>query len=120
MRNLRRQDLLGSQTPLAVMFGQLSAVFAMALLFCCGAAFGQAQSDAQPAAETAAPPSISELVLASALTRADAVLPDRRSFSSNAPQWKPFIAALDAPPRPLPRLERLFKEPGFFDAGSNQ
>ncbi|PYU69007.1 MAG: hypothetical protein DMG52_29990, partial [Acidobacteria bacterium] len=56
MRNLRRQDLLGSRTPLTVIFGLLSAVFAVALLFCCGAAFGQAQSDAQPAAETAAPP----------------------------------------------------------------
>ena len=30
------------------------------------------------------------------------------------------MAALDAPPRPLPRLERLLKEPGFFDAGPNQ
>src|SRR5207302_6602513 len=45
-----------SRTPLTVMFGQLSAVFAVALLCCCGAAFGQAQSGAQPAAETAAPP----------------------------------------------------------------
>jgi uncharacterized protein (DUF1778 family) len=33
----------------------------------------------------------------------------------DADQWKAFIAALDAPPRPMLRLKRLFKEPGFFD-----
>ena len=45
---------------------------------------------------------------------------DRRFFSLNTAQWKAFIAALDAPPRPLPRLERLLKEPSFFDAGPHQ
>ena len=55
-----------------------------------------------------------------ALARADEALADRRSFGLNAAQWKAFSAALDAPPRPLPRLERLLKEPGFFDAGPNQ
>jgi len=64
--------------------------------------------------------SVSEFVLESALARADEALADRRIFSLNDAQWKAFLAALDAPPRPLPRLERLLKEPGFFDAGSNQ
>ena len=64
--------------------------------------------------------SVSEFVLESALARADETLADRRSFGLNAAQWKAFQAALDAPPRPLPRLERLLKEPGFFDAGPNQ
>jgi uncharacterized protein (DUF1778 family) len=64
--------------------------------------------------------SVSEFVLESALARADEALADRRTFSLNATQWKTFLAALDAPPRPLPRLERLLKEPGFFDAGPNQ
>ena len=64
--------------------------------------------------------SVSEFVLESALARADEALADRRSFGLNAAQWKAFIAALDAPTRPLPRLERLLKEPGFFDAGPNQ
>jgi len=72
------------------------------------------------AAATAAHRSVSEFVLESALARADEALADRRTFSLNAAQWKAFVTALDAPPRPLPRLERLFKEPGFFDAGSNQ
>jgi len=37
-----------------------------------------------------------------------------------ASQWKTFMAALDATPRPLPRLQRLLKEPGFFDARVNR
>jgi hypothetical protein len=56
MRNLRRQDLPGSRTPLTAMSGRLSAIFAVALLCSCGAAFCQAQSVAQPFAEMAAPP----------------------------------------------------------------
>ena len=64
--------------------------------------------------------SVSEFVLESALARADEALADRRSFGLNAAQWKAFIAALDAPPRPLPHLERLMKEPGFFDSGPDR
>jgi len=65
--------------------------------------------------------SVSEFVLESALARADEVLADRRTFGlDDAAQWKAFMAALDAPPRPMPRLERLLKEPGYFDAGLNQ
>lgn len=64
--------------------------------------------------------SVSDFVLESALARADETLADRRTFALNDKQWKAFLAALDAPARPLPRLKRLLKEPGFFDAGSNQ
>lgn len=64
--------------------------------------------------------SVSEFVLESALARADETLADRRTFTLNGKQWKAFLAALDAPARPLPRLERLLKEPGFFDPGLNQ
>jgi len=72
------------------------------------------------AAAAASHRSVSKFVLESALARADEALADRRTFGLNAAQWKAFIAALDAPPRPLPRLEGLLKEPGFFDAGPNQ
>ena len=72
------------------------------------------------AAAAASHRSVSEFVLESALARADEALADRRSFCLNAAQWKAFIVALDAPPQSLPRLERLLKEPGFFDAGPNQ
>jgi len=72
------------------------------------------------AAAAAVRRSVSEFVLESALAKADEALAERRTFALNATQWKAFVAALDAPPRPLPRLERLLKEPGFFDAGPNR
>ena len=72
------------------------------------------------AAAAVAHRSVSEFVLESALARADEALADRRSFGLNATQWKAFRAALDAPPRPLPQLERFLKEPGFFDSGPHQ
>lgn len=67
------------------------------------------------AAAVASHRSVSEFVLESALSRADETLSDRRSFGLDAHQWKAFLAALDAPPRPLPRLQRLLQEPGFFE-----
>ena len=72
------------------------------------------------AAAAATHRSVSEFVLESALARADETLADRRTFTLNASQWKTFLEALDAPPRPLPHLERLLKETGFFDSGSRQ
>ena len=59
--------------------------------------------------------SVSEFVLESALARADETLADRRVFRLSEAQWKAFVSALDAPPRSLPRMKRLLKEPGFFD-----
>ncbi len=67
------------------------------------------------AAAAASNRSVSEFVLESALARADEALTDRRTFGLDAAQWKAFLAALDAPPRPLPHLEHLLREPGFFD-----
>ena len=54
------------------------------------------------AAAAASNRSVSEFVLESALARADEALADRRTFGLNAAQWRAFLAALDAPPRPLP------------------
>lgn len=72
------------------------------------------------AAAATAHRSVSEFVLESALSRADEALADRRSFQLSPSQWKAFIQALDTPPRPLPRLERLLNEPGFFDSGDDR
>jgi uncharacterized protein (DUF1778 family) len=63
--------------------------------------------------------SVSEFVLESALVQADEILADRRTFGLNAEQWTAFLTALDAPPRSMPRLERLLKEPGFFDVSTS-
>ncbi len=59
--------------------------------------------------------SVSQFVLTSALVQADETLAERQRFSLDAEHWTAFMAALDAPPRPLPRLERLFREPTPFD-----
>ena len=67
------------------------------------------------AAASAARRSVSDFVLDSALSRAEETLADRRLFGLDAERWDAFIAALDAPPRPLPRLERLFAEPSIFE-----
>jgi uncharacterized protein (DUF1778 family) len=64
--------------------------------------------------------SVSEFVLESALARADEALADRRTFELNPAQWRVFLAALDAPPRSLPRLKRLLKEPGFFEPSTQR
>lgn len=59
---------------------------------------------------------VSEFMLDSALTQAAEVLADRRLFLLDDAQWTAFMAALDAPARPLPRLERLLNEPSILDA----
>lgn len=59
--------------------------------------------------------SVSAFVLESALARADETLADRRTFLLSKAKWSEFLAALDAPIRPLPRMQRLLTEPGFLD-----
>lgn len=60
--------------------------------------------------------SVSDFVRESALSRADEMLADRRAFVLSKAKWTEFQAALDAPTRPLPRMQRLLAETGFFDA----
>lgn len=58
--------------------------------------------------------SLSEFVLESALDRAAEALADRRVFQLPPEKWEAFVAALDAPPRDLPRLRKLLDEPSVF------
>ncbi len=58
--------------------------------------------------------SLSEFVLESALVRAEETLADRRVFQLPPDQWDAFVAALDAPPRELPRMSKLLNEPSVF------
>lgn len=67
------------------------------------------------AAARASRRSVSDFVLESALARAEEALPDRRQFGLDAEHWLAFLTALDAPARPLPRLERLIAEPSVFE-----
>jgi uncharacterized protein (DUF1778 family) len=58
---------------------------------------------------------LSDFVLESALSHADSVLADRRVFHLDETRWAAFLAALDAPTKQRPRLERLLNEPSVFD-----
>ncbi len=59
---------------------------------------------------------VSEFVRDSAVSRAHEMLADRRTFLLSQSKWAEFQAALVAPSRTLPRMQRLLSEPGFFDA----
>ena len=72
------------------------------------------------AAAAASHRSMSDFVMESALARAEETLAERRVFGLNDEAWAAFQSALDAPVRPLPRLQALLDEPGFFDAGSSR
>jgi uncharacterized protein (DUF1778 family) len=43
------------------------------------------------------------------------ILADQSHFYLSAEKWAEFCAALDAPPKDLPRLRRLLTEPSMFD-----
>jgi uncharacterized protein (DUF1778 family) len=66
-------------------------------------------------AATATKRSVSEFVLESALARAEETLPDRQRFGLDADRWAAFLNALDARPRPLPRLKKLLQTPSVFE-----
>lgn len=67
------------------------------------------------AAAAVAQRSLSDFVLESALARAQETLADRQRFGLDAERWEAFLHALEAPVRPLPRLQRLLEEPSVFD-----
>ena len=59
--------------------------------------------------------SLSEFVLASAREKAESLLAEQNRFTVSAAQMKALCKALDAPPRIIPRLRKLFSEPGILD-----
>ncbi len=66
-------------------------------------------------AASAAGRSVSEFVLESALSRAEETLADRQHFGLDAEKWEAFMAALEAPAREIPQLERLMREKSIFE-----
>jgi uncharacterized protein (DUF1778 family) len=54
---------------------------------------------------------VSDFLTASAIERAHDVLADQRSFELDQSTWDQFVALLDAPARPNPRLVELFARP---------
>ena len=61
---------------------------------------------------------VTEFLLDSALAQAAEVLADRRLFLLDDKQWQEFMTALDAPPRPMPRMKRLLREPSILEQQS--
>lgn len=55
--------------------------------------------------------SVTDFLTASARDRAHEVLADQRHFVLDADTWDAFVALLDSPPRPDPRLVELFSRP---------
>jgi uncharacterized protein (DUF1778 family) len=58
---------------------------------------------------------VSAFMLDKGLAAAAETLADRRQFPLSAKQYDAFVAALDAPARPRPRLERLLKTPSVIE-----
>jgi uncharacterized protein (DUF1778 family) len=53
---------------------------------------------------------VTDFVMQTALVEAEIVLSSRTQFSLSGGQWERFLAAVDAPPRPMPRLRCLLRE----------
>ena len=58
---------------------------------------------------------MTEFVLDVAVTEAAEVVADQRLFLLDDEQWEAFLAALDAPTKPRPRLESLLREPSVLE-----
>lgn len=58
---------------------------------------------------------VTEFVLDSGLAAAAETLADRREFLLDEAQWRAFTAALDAPAKPKPQLERLLRTQSLFE-----
>ncbi len=58
---------------------------------------------------------VSEFVIESACVRAEGILAEERHFALPPDRWKAFVAALDRPVRPKPRLRKLLSEPSVLE-----
>src|SRR5579859_3153017 len=58
---------------------------------------------------------LTDFIIRSACAEAEQTLADQRHFSLDANQWNAFVAALDRPVQPKPRLRRLFAEPSILE-----
>lgn len=58
---------------------------------------------------------LTEFVLSSAQSAANDILADRTRFALPTEQWDAFAAALERPPRELPKTAALLSEPSILD-----
>jgi uncharacterized protein (DUF1778 family) len=59
--------------------------------------------------------SISAFILDSGINAAEETLTERREFRIPAKDYDAFVAALDAPPKPKPRLDKLLRKPSALE-----
>jgi uncharacterized protein (DUF1778 family) len=59
--------------------------------------------------------SVSAFILESASDHAKRALADQREFVLTSPKWRAFADALDRPPRRIPALEKLLREPSILE-----
>ena len=60
--------------------------------------------------------SVTDFVLRHATRAAEDVLADRRVFVLPEERWTAFMDLLDAPPREIPELRKLFESPTVFES----
>ncbi len=58
---------------------------------------------------------LTNFMLQHAFEAAQNILADQAHFYLSPKKWNEFVAALDAPPKNLPRLRKLLTEPSVFD-----
>jgi len=58
---------------------------------------------------------LTEFVITTAQAAAQNILADQTRFALSPAKWAAFNAALDAPPRDIPALKKLFEKPSVFE-----
>jgi len=58
---------------------------------------------------------LTNFMVEQAFQAAQQILADQVHFYLSDEKWDEFCAALDAPPKDLPRLRKLLARPGVFD-----
>ena len=58
---------------------------------------------------------LTEFMVKSSQAAAEAAMAERTQFVLPADKWRKFNAALDAPPRRIPALRKLFRERSVFE-----
>ena len=59
---------------------------------------------------------VTDFILESACEKAEQALADQTHFVLNEKQWALFMKALDAPPRVIPAIKRLFSKPPIAES----
>ena len=59
---------------------------------------------------------VTDFILESACEKAEEALTDQTQFVLNKKQWDLFMQALDAPPRIIPAVKKLFSDPSIAES----